>query len=127
MGRYLRAIKAEKSANPANDEPTEPTKGGSVGSVGASPGGSAGPRPAEDTDDGDRRLSELLAGQPVVRVRSQVLGETVVWAADDARIPLETEEVVYRESELRRLVGHDPAMIRAIHRAKQGLDGEVEG
>ena len=75
--------------------------------------------------DGDgERLSELLARQPV-RVRSRLLGEGVVWLADAAEIPEGTSEVVYREAELRRMVGRSSAEVRAIHEAKRTFDGEV--
>jgi hypothetical protein len=77
-------------------------------------------------DDGDgERLSELLTRQPVVRVRSRLLGEVVVWLADAAEIPEGTSEVVYREAELRRMVGHSSAEVRAIHEVKRTFDGEV--
>jgi hypothetical protein len=75
-------------------------------------------------DEGER-LSELLTRQPVVRVHSRLLGEVVVWAADNAEVPEDTPEVVYRESELRLLVGLAPAEVRAIHAAKRSFDGEV--
>ena len=77
-------------------------------------------------DDGDgERLSELLARQPVVRVRSRLLGEVVVWLADAAEISEGTSEVVYREAELRRMVGRSSAEVRAIHEVKRTFDGEV--
>lgn len=73
----------------------------------------------------DERLSDLLARQRVARVRSRMLGEVVVWVADDADLPEETGEVVYRESELRRLVGRTPTEVRAIHKTKRAIDGEL--
>ena len=77
-------------------------------------------------DDGDgERLSELLARQPVVRVRSRLLGEGVVWLADAAEIPEGTSEVVYREAELRRMVGRLSAEVRTIHEVNRTFDGEV--
>ena len=81
-------------------------------------------RSRQIADDGER-LSELLARQPVVRVRSRLLGEVVVWLADAAEIPEGTSEVVYREAELRRMVGHSSAEGRAIHEVKRSFDGEV--
>ena len=77
-------------------------------------------------DDGDgERLSELLARQPVVRVRSRLLGEVVVWVADSIEVAEEITEVVHRESELRRLTGRSPAEVRAVHEVKRALDGEL--
>ena len=77
----------------------------------------------EHAEDG--HLSELLVRKPVVRVRSRLLGEVVVWVADGAEMPEETEEVVYRESELRQLVGRTQTEVRAIHATKRAIDGEL--
>jgi hypothetical protein len=74
--------------------------------------------------DGER-LSELLARYPVVRVRSRLLGEVVVWVADTTEVPEDTGEVVYRETELRRMVGMGPTEVRAIHETKRTFDGEL--
>ena len=74
--------------------------------------------------DGER-LSELLARQPVVRVRSRLLGEVVVWVAAAAEVPEDISEVVYREAELRRMVGRPAAEVLAIHEAKRSFDGEL--
>ena len=71
----------------------------------------------------DGTVSELLARQLAVRVRSRLLGEVVVWVADTV-VPEATAEVVYKESELRRLVKMPPDQIRAIHAVKKELDGE---
>ncbi len=77
-------------------------------------------------DDGDgERLSELLARQPVVRVRSRLLGEVVVWLADNAEVPEDTPPIVYRAAELRKLVGASPEKLRAVHQMKKNFDGEV--
>ena len=84
-----------------------------------------GPDCGTPEHDEGRRLSHLLAERGIVHVWSQVLGEAVVWAADNARIPPETIEVVYREAELQRLAGLQPEMVRAVHRTKKALDGEV--
>jgi hypothetical protein len=78
----------------------------------------------EHAEDG--RLSDLLARHPVVRVRSRLLGEVVVWVADGVvDITEEIVEVVYRESELRQLVGRTPTEVRTIHKVKRALDGEL--
>jgi hypothetical protein len=74
----------------------------------------------------DDYLSELLARHPIVRVRSRLLGEVVVWVADSVEEPEKRDEVVYRESELRRLAGRQPQKVRSIHAAKRTLDGVLE-
>ena len=79
----------------------------------------------ENTEQEDCRLSELLASKTIVRVRSRLLGEVVVWVADGVEVPVDTTEVVYRESELRGLVGRPPEELRAIHKAKRALDGQL--
>jgi hypothetical protein len=71
------------------------------------------------------RLSELFAAGPVRRVWSGVLGEEVLFLADDAEEPEEHGLTVYRESEMRRLVGMDPEQLKAVHLTKAMLDGEV--
>ena len=70
-------------------------------------------------------LGALLSEHPVQRVRSKVLGEDVLWAADDAEIPEDNTLVVYRERELRQLEGRLPEELQAIHRCKRGLDMEL--
>ena len=76
----------------------------------------------EDASTGT--LGQLLRSQPVVRVRSRLLGEVVVWLADGAEAPA-SSEVTYREAELRQLVGGSPAEVCAIHQTKRALDGEL--
>ena len=63
--------------------------------------------------------------KPVVRVRSRLLGEGVAWVADSADMPEGTDEVVYRETELRRMEGLSPTEVRTIHEVKRALDGEL--
>ncbi|MDA0337103.1 MAG: hypothetical protein O2782_18225 [bacterium] len=75
--------------------------------------------------DEDGLLSALLARQPIVRVRSRLLGEVVVWVSDAVEITEEVAEIVYRESELRQMVGQSPDEVRAIHALKRALDGEL--
>ena len=79
----------------------------------------------DSTDLEELAISDLLARQPVVRVRSHILGTIVVWAADNALIAADVDEVIYRETELRQLQGLSPAELRAVHMAKTNLDGEV--
>ena len=76
-------------------------------------------------DTGGGTLGEALRSQPVVRVRSRLLGETVVWLADGAVAPKDTAEVAYCEQELRRLEDQSPAMVRAAHAVKKALDGQL--
>ena len=86
--------------------------------------------PEQDADTGateEQHLSDMFNEKPIRRVRSKVLGEEVLWAADNAEIPTDNDLVVYRESELREIVGREPAALRAIHKAKRDLDGEIVG
>ena len=71
------------------------------------------------------RLSGLLARQPVVRVRSRLLGEIVVWLAEGAKAPEDTSEVAYRETELCRMPGWTSAKVRAVHETKRCIEGEL--
>ena len=73
----------------------------------------------------DSHLSDLLVRLPVVRVRSRLLGEVVVWVADSIEVAEEITEVVHRESELRRLTGRSPAEVRAVHEVRRALEGEL--
>ena len=79
------------------------------------------------TEETRWQLSELFLSEPIQVVRSRVLGEAVLWAADNAEIPADNDLVVYRESELRELVGCEPEVLRAIHKVKSDLDGEIVG
>lgn len=71
------------------------------------------------------RLSDLFRDSPVRRVWSAVLGEEVLFLADDAPEPEGNTLAVYRQSELKHLVGTDPEKLKALHRAKLAFDGEV--
>jgi hypothetical protein len=71
------------------------------------------------------RLSRWLKDCPIRRVRSRVLGVDVLFAADDAEIPLDNTLPVYFAYELRRMVGKTPRLVRAIHAVKVAFDGEV--
>ena len=70
-------------------------------------------------------ISSLLAKRSIVRVSSRVLGEEVLWAADHAQIPSDYDLVVYREAELRELVGKTPEQLRKIHEVKKKIDGDI--
>lgn len=75
----------------------------------------------------EERLGDLLCRQPVVRLGSRLLGEEILLAADGAQVPDGNGLVVYREAELRRVVGRPPEEVRAIHTVKKVLEGEVMG
>jgi len=70
-------------------------------------------------------LSDFAVSGLVRKVASETLGETVVWAADNAEVDPETDWVVYRVAELRELVGGDTDHLRRIHVVKKHLDGEL--
>ena len=73
----------------------------------------------------DTRMSDFATSGQVREVYSKTLGETVVWAADNAVVPDTEERVVYRARELRRLVDATPEQLRRIHLTKTMIDGEV--
>jgi len=74
---------------------------------------------------GNDTITRLLAQRSIVRISSRVLGEDVLFAADVAEIPLGNDLMVYREAELRELVGKTPEQLRKIHEVKKGIDGEI--
>jgi len=68
----------------------------------------------------------LFAGSGLVlQVRSRVLDEVVLWAADNAQLPAENTKVVYRATELKEVVGMPAAQLQRLHLVKKDLDGEV--
>ena len=81
--------------------------------------------PGREEGTGEKCLSDLFAETPIRRVRSRVLREHVLFAADEARIPPGNDLAVYRESELRQLVGRRPEQLKGIHAVKKTFDGEV--
>lgn len=70
-------------------------------------------------------MSDFAASGLVREVRSKTLGETVLWAADNAKADIQTDLVVYRACELKELVDVMPELLRRIHMVKKYLDGEV--
>lgn len=62
------------------------------------------------------RLSALARSGGSVAVHSKLLGETILFAADNAEIP---------STELVHLVGVSPDVLKTVHEAKKALDGEV--
>ena len=71
------------------------------------------------------RLAEFAGSGLVRTVRSRVLDEHVLFAADTAVLPQNNRLVVYRAYELTELVGLPPEQLRAIHAVKKSLDGEL--
>ena len=81
----------------------------------------------ENADDASNLLlSDWFKEDPLRRVRSRALSEIVLFAADEAEVPVANTLVVYRESELSQVVGMSKAQLRATHDAKKILDGIVE-
>lgn len=76
------------------------------------------------------RLSEFANAGLVVAVRSEVLGEVVVFASDNALLDPGERRTVYRAAELRALTdlaSLDPDELRQIHRAKRTFKGTILG
>ena len=74
----------------------------------------------------DMRLSEFANSGLVREAHSKTLGETVLWAADNAVVAEPGDRVVYRASELMDLVGVTAEQLRCVHALKKSwFDGEV--
>lgn len=73
----------------------------------------------------DMPLSEFAESGLVREVTSRMLGEVVLFAADNGEIPADNSLVVYRASELRAMVGVSPDALRAAHAVKKKLEGEL--
>lgn len=59
-------------------------------------------------------------------VYSELLGERVIFASDNARLPpADSERVVYRAEELRELLGLAPEELRRVHLVKRVFRGAV--
>ena len=80
----------------------------------------------KDASGNNQNLSEFLSERQFARVHSKVLSEDVLFAADDAEIPLDNDLAVYREAELRTLVGTTPDRLRVIHGIKKMIDGAID-
>jgi hypothetical protein len=71
-------------------------------------------------------LEDFALAGLVVEVRSDVLGETVIFASDDARVDPGELWPVYRARELRVLLGlTDPRELRRIHEVKRTFRGTI--
>ena len=73
----------------------------------------------------DWSLSRFATSGLCRKVRSKVLGEIIILAADNADVPVD-DAVVYRVAEARLLVGLPPEQIRAFHKVKVYFDGVIE-
>ena len=72
-------------------------------------------------------LDEFARSGLVRMVYSKVLGERVIWAADNVATSLSSQKkyVVYRAAELKELRGASPERLRAIHELKRTGDWEL--
>ena len=68
-------------------------------------------------------LEEFSKARLVVRVKSAVLQEEVIFASDNALVNEEAGSVVYRASELRRLLSSTPEALRDLHHIKSVFRG----
>ncbi len=90
----------------------------------------AGPIPVVDSDSKDlaavlrMRLSAFARSGEWLRIRSRLLGEDIILAADNAT-GLPPGVPVYRADELRFLIGLDPEGLRGVHRIKSTFAGAV--
>ena len=71
------------------------------------------------------RLDEFTTARLRVEVTSDVLGERVVFASDNARLDPGERLVVYRAAELLELQGLSPDELRAVHRVKKLFAGTI--
>jgi hypothetical protein len=72
------------------------------------------------------RLDDFARAGLVVTVWSEVLGERIVLASDNARVDPGELRPVYRARELRALLGlSDPAELRRIHEVKRTFRGTI--
>ena len=89
--------------------------------------GGVGPETLLGGDVCAMQLSEFAGAGKVVEVRSAVLGETVVFASDNAILDPGERRPVYRAAELRELAGLSPEDLRQIHRVKRTFQGTILG
>ena len=71
-------------------------------------------------------LSEFAQAGLVVSLWSDVLGESVVLASDNAILDPGERRPVYRASEAKALLGIGPADLRRVHALKRTFKGTVE-
>ena len=71
-------------------------------------------------------LDLFAKAQLVVRVRSQLLDEVVVFASDNATVDPHEPCVVYTARELKELLAHHQHALKQMHRFKKTFRGTVE-
>ena len=71
-------------------------------------------------------LSEFARARLVASVWSEVLGEEVVLASDNAVLDPGERRPVYRASEALKLLGLSPRDLRQVHAVKQTFRGTIE-
>jgi len=71
-------------------------------------------------------LEKFATARLVIRVSSEVLGESVIFASDNAAVDPGERLVVYRARELKLLLGAGPKDIRTLHTAKKEFGGTIE-
>ena len=71
-------------------------------------------------------LKQFAEARRVVRVRSEALGEVVVFASDNATVDPHESCVVYRAQELAELLRLGDRSLREVHRTKQTFRGTVQ-
>lgn len=71
-------------------------------------------------------LSDFALAGLVVEVRSEILGEVVVLASDNALLDPGERRTVYRARELAELVGLGAADLRRLHGVKRVFGGSLE-
>lgn len=71
-------------------------------------------------------LRQFAGARLVVVAHSQVLGETVVLASDNATVDPGERRVTYRAAELWSLLNLEPASVRTVHEVKRVFAGTIE-
>ena len=89
-------------------------------------GGVAEEEPAFTKDDvAGMDLAEFAGSKLVVSVRSEILGETVIFAGDAATIDPGERRAVYRGHELLDLLPLGPESLRRVHEFKCTFRGSI--
>ncbi len=71
------------------------------------------------------RLSDFASARLVIRVRSKVLDEGVVFASDNAPVDPGERRVIYRASELQYLAELETKDLRQMHKFKRTFRGTI--
>ena len=120
MGKWLNAL---SEIQQSTDERVPKVPDGSFGTFGTDERKESFEIGASGPDES--LLSDALKDSPTLSVRSNLLGADILFAADDTEVPARNRLTVYRESELRRLVGCNPELLRGIHALKVAFNGEI--